>query len=192
MMATDPRFRLLQYFDMYGKYHVDDNGHVHVKGDVKLQLPTSDLGITFATITGDFEAHNKGLQSLKGLPSHLGGDLLLMENALVDLRDAPEHVAGKVVVHQHKNPLTSLEGMSSHVGNYVSVRWHANLPLLRLLVAPLIYVVVSRYITLEDYQLSVECEQILNDPRWLGKGKLGMLNCALELKQAGFGRNARW
>jgi hypothetical protein len=192
MLDTDPRFRLLQYFDVYGKYHVDDQGHVHVKGNVKLQLPTSELGITFATITGDFEAHNKGLQSLKGLPSHLGGDLLLMDNALVNLRDAPKNVVGKVVVDQRMHPLTSLEGMSSHVGNYANVRWHANLPLLRLLVAPLIYVVVSRYITLEDYQLSVECEKILNDPRWVGKGKQGMLNCALELKRAGFVGNAAW
>jgi hypothetical protein len=86
--------------------------------------------------------------------------------------------------------LTSLEGLPSGITYCtLSNNESQDLPLLRCLT-------VQGKVAITDAGDSNFWDKtltdILNDARWMGKGKQGMLNCALELKKAGYTGNAKW
>jgi hypothetical protein len=63
---------------------------------------------------GNFECIIKGLTSLEGAPSSVGGDFWCQLNDLTSLKGAPSSVGG--IFNCSNNQLTSLEGAPSSVG----------------------------------------------------------------------------
>jgi hypothetical protein len=129
-------------------------------------------------VGGHFRCDFNRLTSLEHAPQHVGGDFWCDHNQLTSLEHAPQHVGGDFWC-QH-NPLTSLEHAPQHVGGEFKFDYQRHMPLLRFLA----------YHGLVVFGAPDQVESILN--KYAGKGKSGMLNCALELKQAGFEGNARW
>lgn len=144
-------------------------------------------------VTGSFDVSDNQLTSLAHGPTVVGEHYMCSYNRLTNLVGAPKHVSGYFEVL--KNPLESLEGLPQGISYFtVSNNSDKTLPLLRSLSVQGRVAVTQREedkkwgMTLYDITLN----EILNDPRWHGKGKSGMLNCALELKKAGYEGNARW
>ena len=125
--------------------------------------------VKFDRVSGSFVANSMGLATCKNLPRSVGLNLLLSYNQLKNLAHAP-----------------------AHVGGTVNITWNPQLPMLRCLQAQHVIIHKPQFVTTESYEAMQACEAILNDHRWRGKGKTGMLNCALELKKAGLVENAKW
>ena len=66
----------------------------------------------------DFFCSSKGLTSLEGSPSKVGGDFWCNNNELTSLEGAPSKVGGDFFCYT--NQLTSLEGAPSQVGGHFS------------------------------------------------------------------------
>jgi hypothetical protein len=190
-MVTSHKFKFEELFDVTGGWRADDAGDIHVQGHVRMKWSAPTLTYTFAHVSGDFDAGHKGLTSLKGLPEQVGGTLYIGGNRIQNLINCSRHVGEQLWINDLKL-LHSLEGMPRHVGSRVFVTWQPELPLLRCLVAPQVQLGKPNFITQAIHERILTCERILNDERWVGKGKLGMLNCALELKRAGLEGNASW
>lgn len=129
-------------------------------------------------VGGTFNCYNNRLKTLKGAPVHVGDDFWCGYNQLTSLLGAPDHVGGSV--YAEGNPLKSLEGAPTHVRLIFEVTWDPALPLLRSLA----------YSQARVSGAPAQVEQIIS--KYAGQGKAAALNCALELKQAGFEGNARW
>jgi hypothetical protein len=147
------------------KWSVD--GNVYLKG----YAPNGLIPDQFDVVTGWMDISLSGVSSLKGCPKkcqllEAGG------NYLTSL----EHVSECDVLHIQNSHL--LEDLS-HMPQLKELRisWHPNLPMLRCLMAQKVVISPSAYTPVLN--------SIFNDPRWAGKGKTGMLNCALELKKQG-------
>jgi hypothetical protein len=80
----------------------------------------------------------------------------------------------------YDNKPTHLQGVPTHLGKSFYVAYGPYLPLLRLI----------QYKPVHLKGAPDPVQQILN--KYAGKGKALMLNLALDLKQAGYGGNARW
>lgn len=144
----------------------------------------------FDIVTGWMDISLSGITSLKGCPRKCQ----LLEargNNLTTL----EHVSECEVLHVHNNAhLIDLSHMPMVKELWIS--WYPDLPMLRCLMAEKVHITHDTYATLLN--------RIFNDPRWAGKGKSGVLNCALELKKQGdklaqqgggenpFLENAKW
>lgn len=199
-----------KYWHSAGNWWVDDQGMVQVKGIFRSKekhVPRGELPVQFGEVVGDLNLGNMGLVTLKGAPKKVTGWLFLSENPLKNLLHAPQHVRTLIMFNmtelqeltgcpsqlhdisiQNAPKLKSLAGLneSPHSINSVTLAdCDPDLPLLRTL--------VSGHVTIEkNWRQNMEIMQILNDERWMGKGKSHALNCALALKQAGFGNNASW
>ena len=160
---------------------VDDTTHpwsIQVEGHVRLHKNMSQLPYVFTQVRGDFGATHRDLTTLVRFPRKVGRDLYLGGNQLTDLTGAPDQVGGSITLVD--NPLSSLVGFPPLVGDRVRITWQRDLPLLRLIQAPMIVI----------WDAPDAVEDILN--KYAGKGKALMLNCAMELKKAGYVGNARW
>lgn len=190
-MVTQSSHKFEEWFDVKGTWRQDQEGVIWVTGDVILKWPQEQLPFKFALVSGDFIAAYKSLNSLEGLPVHVGGDLTLGGNKISNLSHAPNYV-GKDLWLTNMSYLKSLEGFPSHVGGTVHIMWNPQLPMLRCLQAFQVEIHQPQFVNREIHDAIRTCEQILNNPAWIGKGKEGALNCALALKKAGLAENARW
>jgi hypothetical protein len=177
---------LKRHFDVTHMVHwdLDDQGRVQVWGHIRLvggALNDGQIPLQFGRVSGDFIARACELNSLAGAPDHVGRDFDVRMNNLTMLTLGPRHVAGSYMLID--NPLTSLAGLSDHVGEGLYLSYDENLPLLRLVQQRAVYWDTQ-------YAPPMALKKIIND--YMGKGKTHMLNLALELKQAGYGSNAKW
>jgi hypothetical protein len=92
-----------------GAVSVGDDGLVSVDGHVLLRTPFSQLPIGFDRVAGDFDAHDKGLLTMKGCPNWVGGDFELQYNQLTSAEHTPAHIGGLTRFYQ--NQLTTLDGV---------------------------------------------------------------------------------
>lgn len=160
---------------------------LRVYGNFKVSAKLTSLENSPREVTGSFDVSDNQLTSLVGGPTTVGVDYLCMYNKLENLVGAPDHVSR--YMHVHQNPLTSLQALPDGIGYFtVTNSVQKDLPLLRCLTVQGRVAVVDPQKIHWDEQLT----DIMNDPQWHGKGKQGMLNCALALKKAGYQGNARW
>jgi hypothetical protein len=153
-----------------------------------------------------FDISMSGLESLEGCPEKIPLNIVADHNDLTDLVGGPKEVLGTFNLAKNKltnllhspvkvdelivydNPLESLEGFPSEI-QAIYLDNNPTLPLLRTLVC-------KKEVNIIDAQtgefLEHDAMAVLNDPRWLGKGKLGAIPCAAALIKAGFGGNAKW
>jgi hypothetical protein len=203
---SDIQEDLSQYFIIRGKFTIDPHSHVvDVQGAVKLIQSCDQMPVQFGRVDGAFACVAKGLTTLKGAPAHVGGNFHCDRNLLSSLEAGPQHVEGSYCCESnlltdlshmpsfvgdqfwcYDNPLHSLAGWDPghHVGGEFWCTYGHNLPLLRCIQAS--------GVSLSDHNVNAPgaVSHILN--KYAGKGKSHMLNCALELKQAGYAENARW
>lgn len=180
MIAVDEiQYALKDYFKIDGSYTIDPHTHlVSVNGHVSLVKVTNHIPVKFDHVSGDFYCNDRNLTSLVGSPRYVGGSFVCGFNQLKGLTGAPVHVGGDFLFT--RNPLESLERAPDHVGGQFFFTWNYKLPLLRCL----------RYKKIKMNVAPDEPKQILN--KYAGQGKAAALNCALELKKAGYPENARW
>jgi hypothetical protein len=90
-----------------------------------------------------------------------------------------------------RNPLKSLEGLSTEIGGWIELTYDPKLPLLRTLVAKL--GLVLRLPSEPTLEIEAARDAVNNIMfRYQGQGKRAMFDCQKELEDAGFGGNARW
>lgn len=158
-----------------------------VQGDVTMYDPILDTGELpdhFDTVSGMFDIAFCGIRDLRGCPKAC--NLFACDhNPIQSLMHAP--VKCKQVDISGCAELKSLDHLPKC--EKLSLSWLPDLPLLRCLTAGQVY--LSFQYRAQESQVK-KCEEILNDPRWMGKGKSNILNCALELKKTGFAGNAKW
>ena len=182
-----------EYYTIYGKYTVHEQDlTVRVDGHAILKKPRTDPGVVFSSITGDYGAFKRGLETLQGLPDQVGGELSLTGNLLTNLIGAPRRVLDSMDIAHMQHTLRSLAGMPDHIQGVLYVTYDENLPLLRCLAANAVVLRQAEYTTAQMFEAQLKCEEILNNPKWIGKGKSHMLQCANSLKQAGLAGNAAW
>lgn len=202
-----------EYFFYDTGFKVGPDGKVDAVGNWELKYALNDqIPVQFGVVNGNLNVSNCGLTTLKGCGDWITGTLNASSNLITNLEGVPPQV-GSIDLSNNQE-LTSLEGAPLMVRNFmdltrtkltslkglptepgaigkIAITYQDHLPMLRLLVAKQIEVKKSGfgYSYLESKQ---PLQNILNDDRWAGKGKSHMLNCALELKQAGFVGNAAW
>jgi len=204
------RFLIEEYYIVHwADVTINDDGTVDVMdrvtnedSDVSLRRNSTSLMVTWGEEYGNFDAGSTGLTSLLGSPRKVWRSFDVGENKLTSLEGSPEWVGASFRCTDNKltslkgspsyvgrdmlaanNPLKSLEGMPETLLGTVDVSYSRDLPLLRCLLAQR----GTNIILGSDY-----LEQILNDPRWKGKGKQGAIPCATALIKAGFGAHAKW
>jgi hypothetical protein len=151
--------------------------------DVALKKDHHMLPVKFDHVSHSFYAVNLRLTSLVGSPSHVGGAFVVNNNDLSSLQGAPDHVGSYMVISKNLK-LKNLEHLPTHIQGILHMDYKYDMPLLRTLVA-------QGGVDFGKWAPEPVI-QILNDERWVGKGKSHILQCANELKQAGFKENARW
>lgn len=200
-----------QYFTVYDydgrliDYEISENGMVDVDGgDVTMIHPAAQLPVTFSYVSGTFEAHNKGLTTLEGVPASCH-NLLVNQNALTNLDHCPSDLnwlfvkANRLVnfegslrsvnlIDARKNPFKNLNGLENIRVEEIKISYSENLPLLKLLVAKQIY--LAHDIVKLDHERVNDINNILQ--KYAGQGQKGALACAVELSDAGFKENAQW
>ena len=139
-------------------------------------------------IGGYFNVSGNKIKSLAGFPEHVGGAIFLHDNLLTSLKGLPETMSDDLEIHG--NDLTSLEGFPRSIAGWVTLDYTPTMPLLRTLGA----LHVNLVVTIEDggKETKTKLQQILNDPRWIGQGRAGAIDCKRALVEAGFEGNARW
>lgn len=179
----------------------------HVKGyfDVKECGLTSMWGMPRTVTRSFFVSHNK-LLSLQGGPDEVHGNYDAMHNPLTDLGSAHTQVFGDLDVENgalmslegcpqvhgdiwvRMNPLKSLKGTPTNCQGLYAI-YHPDLAVLPGLVAQYMSLGHTPHY-IKDDQKRQQLRAILD--KYQGGGKDVALKCALELKQAGFGDNAKW
>jgi hypothetical protein len=87
--------------------------------------------------------------------------------------------------HWTGHQLKDLTGAPEYVGAWFDTEYTPTMPLLRCLVA-------QQGVGVNGSHVPPEVYTILNDPKYLGKGKAAAIACAVALTKAGFKANARW
>lgn len=129
-------------------------------------LPIKTLEGCPAHVAHIFKVDNcKLLQSLKGSPTRVNNNFMLLDNPIKSLAQGPDYVGGQYWISPYNKTVGMLPTLVAQQG----VKFYGGN-------------------SLEVTDVSA----ILNDERWRGKGKLGMLNCAMELKKNNHVGNARW
>jgi len=139
-------------------------------------------------VGGYFNVSGNHIRDLAGFPESVGGSIFLANNNLKSLRGLPETISDDLEIHG--NDLASLEGFPRSVAGWVTLDYTPTMPLLRTLGA----LHVNLVVTTEHggSALKTKIQKILNDPRWIGQGRAGAIDCKRELVAAGFEGNARW
>jgi hypothetical protein len=181
---------LSDHFSVFGEMTIRDGvvdvkGHVYFRDNDLEQMP-----VQFGTIDGDLVIEDSSIKTLRGAPHVVKGGVNIKDcHHLTSCVHGPSVVGG--FVHIFRCPLRSLEGFPTRCTHAI-VDYDHDLPLLRLLQATRsVEFYVSDFDETKEQAANI-LEPIMNNTRWLGKGKQGMLNCALEMKKAGFAGNARW
>jgi hypothetical protein len=185
---------LTKHFRVDGKVTINPkNGLVSVVGDVNLkeEIKTSQLPVSFEEVAGYFDCSHNQLDSLEGAPRDVGRVFSCNNNRLTDLKGAPTDVGTSFSCED--NPLASLEGAPMKVGNNFWCDYNKNLPLLRLLT----------YQRIMLFDVPSQLTLILQ--KHAGTGRRGAIQAAREIMQAGellqkeqaldhnpFEANARW
>lgn len=171
------------------KIEISDLGVVSVVGNVTMTTKARMLPCRFGVIQGNFTCVQQGLLSLDGAPQKVSGVFSCHHNKLTNLVGGPSSVGE--TYNCHGQELESLEGLPQTPIRRLFLTYTPKLPLLRTLVAQEIWLdpSLTDLASLEDRNT---VETILNDPRWVGQGKMGLFDCQKELEDAGFEENARW
>lgn len=183
------------WFDVMGDVTQDShtkkfsvNGHVALRS---YPIPTQEghrmLPCEFDIVTGEFSIAERGLTHLAGSPREVG-KFLAGFNPIKNLEGGPE-VVHRTYSLRGCEKLSSLVGLASTITGLFICPYSYELPMLRALVAPTIHLELDMG-GWEQVSHKREVETILN--KYTGQGKSGALNCALELKDAGYVENARW
>ena len=179
------------------------NSQVHVPGDVNIGSHIRKLDVQFSS-ANRFRMSDK-IQSLEGSPRKVM-QFSADRSEISDLTGGPKYVSGTYYATNCPN-LTSFRGGPAEckffnaVGSVKFSSWdwdptgvehihlsvNENTPLLRTICTQK----VSLHKTFRVRSVG-KLVEILNDPRWIGKGKVGAIPCAAELIKAGFGAHARW
>jgi hypothetical protein len=160
--------------EVYGDFMVQDN-------------PLFTLKYAPDYISGDFYAHRCGLTKLECPDTQVSNSLELADNYFSSLEGLPK--VGMYLNLKSNDILRSLEGWNT--GCYsILLEWKPNMPLLKCLQARQGVGFTSNYKV--DTFKQREVSDILNDERWLGKGKTGAIPCAAALIKAGYAGNAKW
>lgn len=165
-----------------------ENSPTRVDGGFKVSnnLLTS-LAHAPERVGGDFEAQNNPkLTSLDFAHTQIEADLDIQNCALTNLNSCAQVKEGVWVKH---NPLlTDVKGIPEC--EYVFIDYHPDLALLPLLRVQEIHVrnITGHFPDRPDAATTLRTIM----KKYQGKGKAAALNCALELKQSGFGSNAKW
>lgn len=188
MVDVESIYQILDtQFKINGDYNVTPTGVVNVDGSVTLEHKAfKQMPVKFGTVTEHFRfKHLNALETLEGAPEKVQTFSVVHCPRLTSLVGAPKEV---FVFESTVCDFRDLMGFPESC-EWAHLDYEINLPVLRLLQ-------VSSKTHFWGSELSkgasLEVQNILNDPQWKGKGKSGMLNCALELKKAGFGGNAKW
>lgn len=175
-------------FVIHDPIYVDpSSGVVDVKGNVEAPENTLDqIPVKFGTIHGYFNLRRQEqLSSLVGSPRHVHGLFKVKSIVLTNLMGAPDRVDGECWISSPK--LQSLEYLPLLGAKSYLIMWTEQLPLLRLLEAHQV-----RWGSYSDHRDNKNDAYIAIMKKYIGEGKRAMLNCALELKKAGYVGNARW
>ena len=171
------RQQVLNHFNLTGTLDIDDEGRANVNGNATLVATVTQLPVTFGAVTGSFNCANRGLTTLMGAPREVGQVFDCKFNRLTTLESGPLKVGS---YNSIGNPLTNLNGLATAIKDHVQFSYDRSLPLLRTLVARLIW----------PYPDQIKLEAILN--KYAGQGQSAALACAAELADAGFKANAQW
>ena len=137
-------------------------------------------------VEGNFWAYGcKNLKTLVGGPHHVGKSFYAHQCKLTTLQGAPLYVGNVFDITQ--NPLASYDPVPQGC-TQVNLPYNENAPVLKLLNYPLVH------LTADGVTRDLEKVRAINTilHKYAGQGKTAMLNCALELKKAGYTENARW
>lgn len=173
-------------FIIAGQAHVDARtGVVDVTGTVEAKEDSlTHIPVQFGRVM-DFNLRRQPrLTSLVGSPVHVTGEYKVKSNAITDCEGAPVYVGYHCWISGAN--LISLAHLPMQGARSFTILWTPKLPLLRLLDAR--QVQWGNYVGYAEQVQTVR--EIMN--KYVGKGKTHMLNCALELKKAGFVENAAW
>lgn len=140
------------------------------------------------TITGSFSCHHNQLTSLAHGPQTVEGDYVCSYNYLKSFEHASEAVKGMFLAVEQKG-LKSIKGYSPYARR-IDITWSPDLPLLSLLQFKGVYGIRDPESVNFRGEEKIDLMEILE--KWQPMGKTGALNCALEMKKAGYGGNARW
>lgn len=114
MTKTSSLHQLLaKNFDIQGSYHTDEQGKIHVDGNVISKTIFNTLPVNFAQVSGYFDCSRSGLKSLQGAPHKVGHSFNCTQNQLKSLEHGPREVGRNFVCDY--NLLTSLEHGPSQV-----------------------------------------------------------------------------
>jgi hypothetical protein len=170
------------------------NGVVNVASSVEAQIrgedfPNGELPVQFGRIDGDFRLSYCELTSLKGMPTEITGLLNLTGNKLTSLVGCTQKIGG--FLRLRSNPqLKTLDGFPTQLGEFVSLDWTPNLPLLRTLLAKQGVALWANQTNVQDQNNAQKVEKILN--KYHSQGKRALFECQKELEDEGFEGNARW
>lgn len=205
MVDKDEIEELLSYYCSLDRddYVIRSDGTVDVHEDVVVTRLPSDrkIPVQFGTVGGDFSI-NTGIQplSLKGSPRTVGGVFHIRNNnRITDLSGGPDHVGHNYVVG-NGNHITSLKGIASYVNQGLVIHDASLISLEHLPhTLKLLYVEYNKHLPVlrsvlvkQAYFSNAELGLQKIVDKYQGQGKSAMLNFALELKQAGYGSNAKW
>jgi len=179
------------YFRVLGKYEIDNQGRINVKGDVdaKDTFPGPHLPVQFGVVDGscDLETQHH-LSDLQGAPHFVSGDFIVIADNLTHLTGAPRRVGGKCVIRSQQ--LKSLAHLPETCDR-LRINMSYTLPLLRL--------TETQYRIVWGYPVSLggmsnpllkTATDIIHKYRHTGKA--GAIKAAAELIRAGCKENARW
>jgi hypothetical protein len=177
---------LNKHFIIQGKVVIDpESGVVDVTGTVEAKEDSlTHIPVQFGRVM-DFNLRRQPrLTSLVGSPVHVSGEYKVKSNAITDCEGAPVHVGYHCWISGEN--LISLAHLPMQGARSFTIFWTPRIRLLRLLDARSV-----RWGNYVGYDQQVQTvREIMN--KYVGKGKTHMLNCALELKKAGFVENASW
>lgn len=206
-MTKDEVERLLRrYFEVQGRYEINDDLTVSVKGSIIFVAESlRSFPVNFRDVSGSFRCNNGSLTSLLGSPRSVGIHFFCHSNQITSLQGGPETVGGSFDCAH--NQLTTLEGAPKTVGEYFYC--HKNPSLTSLVGAPksvgttfwFSYNRELGFLTLptiscagagcraDDFDRP-NLDRIVN--LYAGRGRASILAMATELIAAGYPNNAKF
>lgn len=177
---------LNKYFIIQGKVVIDpESGVVDAHGTVEAKEDSlTHIPVQFGRVHTFNLRRQPRLSTLLGSPHHVGGGYKVKSNVITDCEGAPVYVGAHCWISGEN--LISLEHLPMQGARSFTIMWTPQIRLLRLLDAH--DVQWGNYVVYGEKTQTVRI--IMN--KYVGKGKTHMLNCAQELKKAGFVENAAW
>lgn len=183
--------KLLNYFevDESSDNYIIKNGIVDFISNVyKLKKSVPKLPIMFNKVGGSFNCAMNYLTTLEGSPKIINESFYCGFNLLTSLEGGPIHV-GEDYKCDGNNELNSLDGLPQTIGKGLYLGYRKDLPMLKILGVRNLKKLYLKSIYINDEPLITPINDIIN--KYLGQGRIGVLQCAAELTRAGFKGNAR-